>query len=98
MSKRPPSPVRNEFSRLEGAASPWWAAAPTVAWQCIQVAILPLRLFVLAAEAVVAASFAGIIVAVALWWKGYIPDSLVAEHLGAVGSRLLGIIQSSGIL
>jgi hypothetical protein len=98
MTKRPPSPVRNEFSRLEGASLPWWAVAPSVAWRCIQIAILPLRLYVLIAEAIVTTTFASIIIFLYLLYKGYIPDALVAEQLGIVGNRILGIVQASGIL
>lgn len=98
MSKRPPSTVRNEFSRLEAASQPWWAQAPSVAWRCVQIAILPLRLYVLLAEALVTTTFAAVIVLAFLLYKGYIPDSVVAEQLGYVGNRVLGIVQASGIL
>lgn len=98
MTKRPTSAVRNEFSRLEGASLPWWALAPSVAWRCIQIVLLPLRLYVLLAEAIVTTTFAAIIVFTYLLWKGYIPDALVAEQLGVVGNRILGIVQASGIL
>jgi hypothetical protein len=35
---------------------------------------------------------------VGLWYIGYIPDQTVAEVLGSVGQRLLGILEGTGLL
>lgn len=99
MSKRPQNnSVRSEFNRLEAASSPWWARSFEVAARCVELAILPFRMFVLAAEAVVAVSFASLVIAGYLWWKGIITDSFVAEQLTVVGARLIAIIEASGLI
>lgn len=90
--------VREELSRIEAASSPWWAALPSVASKCAAAVIAPFRLVVLAAEAVVAVTFAGAIAVAAAWWTGRISDQAVAEVMGAVGKRLLSIAQSSGVI
>ena len=98
MSKNPQSSVRNEFNRLEAASLPWWSQALPVLVACVSFAVMPLKLAVLAAEAVVAFAFAGLAAAVAAWWLGYIPDATVAQQMGILGERLLRIVESSGLI
>lgn len=99
MSKRPQNnPIKAEFNRLEAASTPWWAHAFSVFGRCFAMAFLPFRMAVLAAEAVVAFTFAGIVVAGFLWYKGVIPDSAVTELLAALGNRLIAIIENSGLI
>lgn len=99
MAKRPQNnPIKAEFSRLQSASLPWWAHTFDVATRCIVLAVLPFRMIVLAAEAVVAMAFAGMIVAGYLWYTGVIADSVVASLLGGIGERLIGIIEASGVL
>lgn len=99
MSKRPQNnPIKAEFNRLEAASTPWWAHAFSVFTRCAALAVLPFRMAVLAAEAIVAFTFAGLVVAGYLWWQKIIPDSVVTELLGKLGERIIGIIESSGIL
>lgn len=99
MSKRPQNnPIKAEFSRLQAASTPWWAHSFDVMTKCVALAILPFRMAVLAAEAVVALAFAGLIVTAYLWYSGAISDSLVASFLAGIGDRLIGIIEASGVL
>lgn len=99
MSKRPQNnPIKAEFSHLQAASTPWWAHSFDVFTKCVTLAILPFRMIVLAAEAVVALAFAGLLVTAYLWYQGVIPDSLVASFLAGMGERLIGIIEASGVL
>jgi hypothetical protein len=99
MSKRPQNnPIKAEFNRLEAASTPWWAHAFSVFGHCVSMAILPFRMAVLVAEAVVAFTFAGLVVAGYLWYKGVIPDSAVTELLAGLGNRLIAIIENSGLI
>jgi hypothetical protein len=99
MSKRPQNnPIKAEFNRLQAASTPWWAHSFDVFFKCVALAVLPLRMAVLAAEALVAFSMAGLIVAIYLWWTGVIPDSAVTELLASLGERLIRIIEASGLL
>lgn len=99
MSKRPPnSSVRSEFNRLEAASTPWWAQSFAVMSRCVDLAILPFRVFVLAAEAVVAVTFAALIVTGYLWYTKVIPDTVVVDVLTSVGTRLLAIVEASGLI
>ncbi|NTF17221.1 hypothetical protein G6L37_02095 [Agrobacterium rubi] len=99
MSKRPQNnPIKAEFSRLQSASTPWWAHSFDVFTRCVALSVLPFRMAVLAAEAVVAFAFAAVIVAGYLWYTGVIPDSTVAGILSSLGERLIGIIEASGVL
>ncbi len=99
MSKRPQNnPIKAEFNRLEAASMPWWSHSFDVFCRCVEMAIMPFRMAILAAEAIVAFTFAGLVVAGYLWYKGIIPDSTVTELLAQIGERLIGIIESSGLL
>jgi hypothetical protein len=98
-TKRPQNnPIKAEFNRIEAASTPWWANAFSVFSTCVTLAILPFRMVVLAAEAIVALTFAGLIAVVYLWYNGMIPDSTVTELLGSLGNRLIGIIENSGLI
>lgn len=99
MSKRPQNnPIKAEFNRLEAASTPWWAHTFSVLARCVTLAVLPFRMAVLAAEAVVAFTFAGLVVAAFLWYKEIIPDSAVTELLVSLGNRLIAIIENSGLI
>jgi hypothetical protein len=99
MSKRPQNnPIKAEFNRLEAASTPWWAHGFSVFGRCVELAILPFRMAVLAAEAIVAFTFAGLVVAGYLWYKGVIPDAAVTELLAGLGNRLISIIENSGLI
>lgn len=99
MSKRPQNnPIKAEFSRLQAASMPWWGHTFDVATRCVAIAVLPFRMIVLAAEALVALAFAGMIVAGYLWYTGVIADGVVASLLGGIGDRLIGIVEASGVL
>jgi hypothetical protein len=98
-AKRPQNnSVKAEFNRIEAASTPWWAHGFSVFFKCIMIAVLPLRIAVLIAEAAVAFAFVAFGVTLYLVYKQIIPDSFVAEQLSYVGGRLLGIVQSSGVL
>lgn len=99
MTKRPQNnPIKAEFRRLQEASTPWWAHSFDVLFKCLSLALLPFRMAVLAAEALVAFAFAALIVAAYLWYQGTIPDTVVASFLGSLGERLLGIIEAAGIM
>lgn len=98
-AKRPQNnSVKAEFNRLEAASSPWWAQAFDVFYKCVMIAILPLRIAVLLAEAAVAFAFVAFGVTLYLVYMEIIPDSVIAQQLSYVGGRILGIIQSSGVI
>lgn len=99
MSKRPQNTsVKSEFNRLEAASTPWWSHSFMVFSKCLELAVLPFRMFVLAAEAVVAVTFASLIIAGYLWYTKVIPDNFIVEILSSVGTRLITIIETSGII
>jgi len=93
-----PASVKAELMRIEASSLPWWGQAPHVAKACLQVAILPLRVVSMAADAAVSLSFVGLGAAIYLWWSGRIADETVANLLGQIGNRLLGIVKSSGLI
>ncbi|MBY3155524.1 hypothetical protein HFO56_24665 [Rhizobium laguerreae] len=92
------SSARNDLDRIEATGNPWWAQAPSVAMTCLTVTVIPLKLLALAADTAVSVCFLAVFGSVGLWYIGYIPDQTVAEVLGSVGQRLLGILEGTGLL
>jgi|HigsolmetaAR202D_1030399.scaffolds.fasta_scaffold00423_13 hypothetical protein len=90
--------VAETLSRIETASSPWWAQTPAVAYACLRIAAMPVRLVAAAADAAVSLAFVAMGAAVYMWWTGMIPDEAVAEFLGRIGERLLDIVRSSGLI
>jgi hypothetical protein len=90
--------TRNDLDRIEAAATPWWTQLPTVAMMCFTVSVAPFKLLALVADTAVSLCFLAIFGAVGLWYLGYIPDQTVANALGSVGTRLLAILEGTGLL
>jgi len=89
--------VRPDLERVAAASRPWWAEAPDVAAKCLALAFAPIRYAALVAETAVSLAFLAVFGAAALWWAGYIPDTVVAQYLGQAGERALAILQASGV-
>ena len=87
-----------DLRRIEAVGRPWWAEAPRTFLSALHVFLMPFRAVAAVADAVVSFTFVAVIAAVAGVLSGYIPDETVANVLGAVGDKLLAILQSSGLL
>jgi hypothetical protein len=100
--RRPQQPQRssatNDLNRIEAASAPWWTTAPSVAMNCVAVAVAPFNLLSRLASTAVDLCFLAVVGAIALWWTGYIPQETVVALLGEAGTRILGILEGAGLL
>jgi hypothetical protein len=92
------SSARNDLDRIEASGNAWWSKAPEIAMICIAGAIAPFRLLAWAADFAVSVAFLIMIGVIAAAIGGYIPDKVVAEALNVVGTRLLTILESAGLI
>lgn len=97
-AKRSNSTVLDQLARVEAASTPWWAKAPSIAAGCVKLALFPVQIIAITANAIVSLVFVGIIGVGVLWWFGFISDAAVSGFLGKLGERTLGIVRSSGLI
>ena len=91
------SSARNDLNRIEAAGIPWWAHAPSVAMTCFTVAVAPLKFLASAADFALSLAFLSIFAVIGLVYCKVIPDTAVAAVLNEVGTRILGILETSGL-
>lgn len=101
-TQRPPKAVtrssaRNDLDRIETAGTAWWANAPTIAMTCLSVSVAPFKLIAAAADFALSLAFLSIFAAIGLVYMQVIPDTAVAALLNEVGTRMLGILETSGL-
>jgi hypothetical protein len=65
---------------------------------CLTVIAAPFKALAIVADTAVSLCFLAVFGALGLWYTGYIPDEEVAQVLGAVGQRLLAILEGTGLL
>lgn len=93
----PRSSARNDLDRIEATGSPWWAQAPATAMMCLRIAVAPVKFLDAAADMAVKLSFLAVIGAITLWYLKVIPETVVSAALNDVGTRILGILEASGL-
>ena len=97
-SKKHGQTVKSDLNRIASVGRPWWSEAPEIAHKCLVLIFAPFRFAVMALDMLVSMVFLSFFGLIGLWWLGYISDSTVAHFIGALGNRVLSIIQSSGVL
>lgn len=96
--KMGPSPVQSLVYAVNESGRPWWFEAFGVAKVCVVSMYAPIKIISEVAGAIVSLAFVAIIALIALWYVGYIPDSVVVKYMTVVGDRLFSIVKSSGVL
>jgi ABC-type multidrug transport system permease subunit len=92
------STARADLNRIESAGVPWWFHSLAVFKTCAAVAVAPFRIAAGFAEAAVNVTFVVVFGSIGLWLAGYIPDAAVSALVNALGTRVLAILQGSGLL
>ena len=90
--------TQSDLNRIEAAGKVWWSDLPNVTMICLQIILIPFKTLSMAADFAVAMVFLAVILTVALWWNGYIPDQLVSDTMNELGTRVLSIIERSELL
>lgn len=98
--KRKPvgNPVQGLTNATQAAGRPWWFDGFSVAWTCVQVIYMPVKIVGDIANALVALIFLAMFAAIGLYFGGYIPNEVLVPLLGQIGDRILNLVQSSGLI